>query len=116
MIQCAKFHPRKQSVVEDRAFGVFLVVKFPFETFRNLAVQQFRGAVKGAQMHLHNRFEPVRPNGELDRKGALLVFKGGFSEPVTSRKVRELLDEDRTRGMLNHAVSSAIASRAWDEG
>ena len=41
------------------------------------------------------RLEPVDDGGKLVRKGSVLVFTGGFAEPVTTEKVNELLEQDR---------------------
>jgi AbrB family looped-hinge helix DNA binding protein len=41
------------------------------------------------------RLEPADAGGELVRKGSVLVFTGGFSEPITTAKVNELIEQER---------------------
>ncbi len=41
------------------------------------------------------RLEPVAAAGELVRKGNVLVFRGEFSEPITTELVNALITEDR---------------------
>jgi AbrB family looped-hinge helix DNA binding protein len=45
------------------------------------------------------RLEPAEPGGELIRKGSVLVFRGGFSEPITTAKVNEVLKQESERGI-----------------
>jgi AbrB family looped-hinge helix DNA binding protein len=41
------------------------------------------------------RLEPAPSGGKLVRKGSVLVFTGGFAQPVTTEKVTELIEQDR---------------------
>jgi AbrB family looped-hinge helix DNA binding protein len=41
------------------------------------------------------RLEPADAGGELVRKGSVLVFTGGFSGPITTAKVNELIEQER---------------------
>jgi AbrB family looped-hinge helix DNA binding protein len=58
----------------------------------------------GGKLHLSvegNGFElePADAGGELARKGSVLVFMGGFAEPITTAKVNELLQQDHAGGI-----------------
>jgi AbrB family looped-hinge helix DNA binding protein len=41
------------------------------------------------------RLEPADAGGELVRKGSVLVFTGGFAEPITTAKINELIQQER---------------------
>jgi bifunctional DNA-binding transcriptional regulator/antitoxin component of YhaV-PrlF toxin-antitoxin module len=40
------------------------------------------------------RFEPAISDGKLVREGSVLVFTGGFSGPITTARVNELIEKD----------------------
>jgi len=41
------------------------------------------------------RREPADSDGELVRRGSVLVFTGDFPEPITTKLVRDLIEMDR---------------------
>ena len=41
------------------------------------------------------RLEPTDAGGKLVKKGAVLVFTGGFAEPITTRKINERIDQEQ---------------------
>jgi len=43
------------------------------------------------------RLEPVSETGELVRKENVLVFRGEFSEPISSPRIESMIAEDRER-------------------
>ena len=47
------------------------------------------------------RLEPERVQGEFVQKGSVLVLTGPFSEPITTRKVTEMLKSDREARLLS---------------
>lgn len=57
------------------------------EQFNLLPGDKLRLSVEGSGF----RLEPTDTGGELVRKGSVLVFTGGFAEPITTAKVNELL-------------------------
>jgi AbrB family looped-hinge helix DNA binding protein len=61
------------------------------EQFHLLPGDKLRLSVEGNGF----RLEPTDAGGELVRKGSVLIFTGGFAEPITTAKVTELLQQER---------------------
>ncbi len=61
------------------------------EQFNLLPGDKLRLSVEGNGF----RLEPADAGGQLVRKGSVLVFTGGFTEPITTAKVNELINQDR---------------------
>ena len=61
------------------------------EQFNLLPGDKLRLSVQGNGF----RLEPRDTGGELVRKGSVLVFTGGFPEPITTAQVNELIQQDR---------------------
>ena len=61
------------------------------EQFNLVPGDRLRLSVEGTGFKL----EPVDPGGKLVRKGSVLVFTGGFAEPVTTKQVNELIEQER---------------------
>jgi AbrB family looped-hinge helix DNA binding protein len=61
------------------------------EHFHLLPGDKLRVSVEGNGF----RLEPAEAGGEIIRKGSVLVFTGGFAEPITTAKVNELIQQDR---------------------
>jgi AbrB family looped-hinge helix DNA binding protein len=71
-----------------------LVLPKPIRKRFNLAPgDKLRFSADEKGIHL----EPLQANGELVRKGTMVVFRGEFAEPITPDLVERLLDEDRNR-------------------
>jgi AbrB family looped-hinge helix DNA binding protein len=41
------------------------------------------------------RLEPTETGGKLIKKGSVLVFSGGFEEPITTAKVTDIIEQER---------------------
>jgi len=61
------------------------------ERFNLLPGDKLRLSVEGNGF----RLEPEDASGEFARKGSVLVFTGGFAEPITTAKVTELIERER---------------------
>jgi AbrB family looped-hinge helix DNA binding protein len=72
------------------------------EYFKLEAGDKLRLSVEGNRIKL----EPANPNGKLIRKGSVLVFVGGFTEPVTTAEVENLLRKDREAGIAGAAAKT----------
>ena len=54
------------------------------------------------------RLEPTDAGGDLIRKGSVLVFTGGFIEPITTAKVRALTEQLREERISGEATTCFI--------
>ena len=70
------------------------------ERFNLLPGDQLRLLVEGKGF----RLEPIDAGGKLIKKGSVLVFTGGFTEPVTTLKVNQLIGQER-EGRISAAIS-----------
>jgi AbrB family looped-hinge helix DNA binding protein len=77
---------KNETIQIDKA-GRVVLPKPLREQFNLLPGDKLRLSVEGSGF----RLEPTDTGGELVRKGSVLVFTGGFAEPITTAKVNELL-------------------------
>jgi AbrB family looped-hinge helix DNA binding protein len=84
-------HTVKTETIQMDKAGRVVLPKPLREQFNLLPGDKLRLSVDGKGI----RLEPTDVAGTLVRKGSLLVFRGGFSEPITTAKVDQLLREDR---------------------
>lgn len=80
---------RKELIQIDRA-GRVVLPKPLREQFNLVPGDKLRVSVEGNSI----RLEPTTV-GEFVRKGAVLVFTGEFAEPITTRKVTDLIAKER---------------------
>jgi AbrB family looped-hinge helix DNA binding protein len=78
---------KNETIQIDKA-GRVVLPKFLREQFNLAPGDKLRLSVEGNGF----RLEPTDSGGKLVRKGSVLVFTGGFAEPITTRKVNELKD------------------------
>ena len=81
---------KKDTIQIDKA-GRVVLPKPLREQFNLLPGDKLRLSVEGNGF----RLEPRNAGGELVRKGSVLVFTGGFPEPITTARVNELIEQDR---------------------
>jgi AbrB family looped-hinge helix DNA binding protein len=81
---------KHETIQIDKA-GRVVLPKPLREQFNLLPGDKLRLSVEGNGF----RLEPTDTGGELIRKGSVLVFTGGFAEPITTAKVNELIEQDR---------------------
>ena len=81
---------KNETIQMDKA-GRVVLPKPLREQFNLLPGDKLRLSVEGNGF----RLEPADAGGELVRKGSVLVFTGGFAEPITTAKVNELIEQDR---------------------
>ena len=81
---------KNETIQIDKA-GRVVIPKPLREQFNLLPGDKLHLSVEGNGF----RLEPVDGGGELVRKGSVLVFTGGFAEPITTAKVNELIEQDR---------------------
>ena len=81
---------KNETIQIDKA-GRLVLSKPLREQFNLLPGDKFRLSVEGNGF----RLEPTNAGGELVRKGSVLVFTGGFPEPITTAQVNELMEQDR---------------------
>jgi AbrB family looped-hinge helix DNA binding protein len=81
---------KNETVQMDKA-GRVVIPKPLREQFNLVPGDKLRLSVEGNGF----RLEPGNAGGELVRKGSVLVFTGGFAEPITTDKVNELIAQDR---------------------
>jgi AbrB family looped-hinge helix DNA binding protein len=62
------------------------------DRFNLLPGDKLRLSVEGNSF----RLEPTRAGGKLVREGSVLVFSGGFAEPMTTEKVNEMIRQERS--------------------
>ena len=61
------------------------------EQFNLVPGDKLRLSVEGNSF----RLEPTDAGGKLVKKGTVLVFTGGFTEPITTAKVSKLIEQER---------------------
>jgi len=81
---------KTETIQIDKA-GRVVLPKPLRDQFNLLPGDKLRLSVEGNSF----RLEPTPAGGKLVRKGSVLVFTGGFAQPVTTEKVNELIAEDR---------------------
>ena len=81
---------KNETIQMDKA-GRVVLPKPLREQFNLLPGDKLRLSVEGNGF----RLEPTDAGGELVRKGTVLVFTGGFPEPITSAQVNNLIEQDR---------------------
>ena len=81
---------KNETIQIDKA-GRVVLPKPLREHFNLLPGDKLRLSVEGNGF----RLEPTDAGGELVRKGTVLVFTGGFPEPITSAQVNNLIEQDR---------------------
>jgi bifunctional DNA-binding transcriptional regulator/antitoxin component of YhaV-PrlF toxin-antitoxin module len=79
-----------ETVQLDKA-GRLLLPAWLRKQFNLLPGAKLRLSIEGSGF----RLEPADAGGELVRKGSVLVFSGGFSEPITTGQVHEIIKNDR---------------------
>jgi AbrB family looped-hinge helix DNA binding protein len=89
---------KNETIQIDKA-GRVVLPKPLREQFNLLPGDKLRLSVEGSGF----RLEPTDAGGELVRKGTVLVFTGGFAEPITTAKVNEIIEEDR-EGRITEAT------------
>src|SRR5437588_5356285 len=89
---------KNETIQMDKA-GRVVLPKPLREQFNLLPGDKLRLSVEGNGF----RLEPAGAGGELVRKGSVLVFTGGFPEPITTAQVNELLEQER-EGRIMHAT------------
>lgn len=86
----------KTETIKIDSAGRVVLPKPLREQFNLLPGDKLRLSVEGNGF----RLEPTHGGGELIRKGSVLVFTGGFPEPITTAQVEELKDQDREARIL----------------
>src|SRR5947207_9174364 len=81
---------KTETIQIDKA-GRVVLPKPLREQFNLLPGDKLRLSVEGNSF----RLEPSNADGELVRKGSVLVFTGEFSEPITAARVNELIEQER---------------------
>ena len=81
---------KKETVQIDKA-GRVVLPKPLREQFNLLPGDQLRLSVEGNGF----RLEPADSGGELVRKGSVLVFTGGFPEPISTAQVNDFIEQER---------------------
>jgi AbrB family looped-hinge helix DNA binding protein len=81
---------KTETIQMDKA-GRVVLPKPLRDQFNLLPGDKLRLSVEGNGF----RLEPADGGGELARKGSVLVFTGGFAEPITTAKVNELIQLER---------------------
>lgn len=81
---------KSETIQIDKA-GRVVLPKPLREQFNLLPGDKLRLSVEGNCF----RLEPADVGGKLVRKGSVLVFDGSFSEPITTKKVNELIRQER---------------------
>ena len=81
----------KNKTIQIDSAGRVVLPKPLREQFNLLPGDKLRLSVEGNGF----RLEPTDAGGELVRKGSVLVFTGGFPEPITTAQVNELIEQDR---------------------
>ena len=80
---------KNETIQMDKA-GRVVLPKPLREQFNLLPGDKLRLSVEGNGF----RLEPADAGGELVRKGSVLVFTGGFPEPITTAQVNKLIEQD----------------------
>jgi AbrB family looped-hinge helix DNA binding protein len=81
----------KSEMIQIDKAGRVVLPKPLREQFNLVAGDKLRLSVEGNSFKL----EPTDGGGQLIRKGSVLVFTGGFAEPITTAKINELIEQDR---------------------
>src|SRR5262245_17150203 len=81
---------KTETIQIDKA-GRVVLPKPLREQFNLVPGDKLKRSVEGNSI----RLQPTSGGGELVRKGTVLVFSGEFAEPVTSRKVEDMLAQER---------------------
>jgi AbrB family looped-hinge helix DNA binding protein len=81
----------KNATIQIDKAGRVVLPKPLREQFNLVPGDKLRLSVEGNSF----RLEPTDSGGKLVRKGSVLVFTGGFAEPITTSKVNELMEQDR---------------------
>ena len=81
----------KNKTIQIDSAGRVVLPKPLREQFNLLPGDKLRLSVEGNGF----RLEPTDAGGELVRKGSVLVFTGGFPEPITTTQVNDLIEQDR---------------------
>ena len=81
---------KTETIQIDKA-GRVVLPKPLREQFNLLPGDKLRLSVEGTGF----RLEPADAGGELVRKGSVLVFTGGFPQPITTAQVNELIEQER---------------------
>ncbi len=84
-------NPMKTETIQIDKAGRVVLPKPLRDHFNLLPGDKLRLSVEGKSIKL----EPTDVAGTLVRKGRVLVFRGDFSEPLTTARVDELLHETR---------------------
>ena len=91
----AKSDAMKCETIEIDKAGRVALPK-PLRKRFNLAPgDKLRLSIEGTSIKL----EPTESAGKLVREGSVLVFAGGFMEPITTLKIEELIREEREGGL-----------------
>jgi AbrB family looped-hinge helix DNA binding protein len=86
-----RFMDRDTLTIDDA--GRLVLPKRVRKLFNLASGDKLRISADDKGIHL----EPVSPMGQLVRDGTMLIFRGEFSEPITTELVQRLLDEDRSK-------------------
>jgi AbrB family looped-hinge helix DNA binding protein len=89
---------RTDSIQMDKA-GRIVLPKPVREQLNLLPGDKLRLSIEGGGI----RLEPTSPGGNLVRKGSVLVFSGEFVEPITTKKVEELISNEREGRLKSRA-------------
>ncbi|MCI0535258.1 MAG: AbrB/MazE/SpoVT family DNA-binding domain-containing protein [Verrucomicrobiales bacterium] len=81
---------KTETIQMDKA-GRVVLPKPLREQFNLLPGDKLKLSVEGNSI----RLQPSSGGGELVRKGTVLVFTGEFAEPVTNRRVEDMLAQER---------------------
>jgi len=81
----------KNEMIQIDKAGRVVLPKPLREQFNLVPGDKLRLSVEGSSF----RLEPTDAGGKLLKKGSVLVFAGGFAEPITTEKVNQLVVQER---------------------
>ena len=81
---------KTQTIQIDQA-GRVVLPKPLREKLNLMAGDKLRLSLEGDSI----RLVPTSGAGELFRKGRVLVFRGDFAEPITTKKIDDLIEQER---------------------
>src|SRR6266851_6789432 len=84
------YNVMKDTIQIDKA-GRVVLPKPLRQQFNLFPGDKLRLSVEGNSF----RLEPTDTGGKLVKKGSVLVFTGGFAEPITTAKVSKLIEQER---------------------
>jgi AbrB family looped-hinge helix DNA binding protein len=92
---------KKETIQIDKS-GRVVIPKPLREQFNLLPGDRLQLSVEGNGF----RLAPTEAGGELTREGSVLVFRGGFTEAVTTAKLNQMITEER-EGRISSARGKA---------